>query len=1103
MTLTRHLPLFAALLLNLIPCLAQSPQATVAGTVTDPQGAVIAGAEVTATNTQTGVRTPTRSNDSGYFALRFLPIGEYQVSVEREGFRRYEQKGIVLTTGQSLELNVRLEVGAVTESVSVSARATILQTMNSDMTQLVESKTIEDMPLGDRRSMNMINMVGAAVFVSYDSGAKPNFSLAGGRTQSQMLWIDGGTVQNTRLGIGQMDIDPPIEVLQEVKIISNGYAAEYGASAGGVVVSATKSGTNQFRGSLFEYLRNQKLDAANFFAPVSGKEKLKAPLRYNVFGGTVGGPVRLNRTFFFFGYEGARRRDGYTSTLTVPTEIQRAGDFSQTTDARGVLIPIYDPATTRQEGGRNVRTQFPGNRIPANRLDPVALKIVPLFPLPNKPPASAAGASNFSANGANAYTRNNFTVKIDHNLGDKDKFTGRYMYNSDNSVNRGVYPEPAVNPNNTNDYHQQIWFGSWTRIVSPTVVNEARFAWDVRYADTYSPSMGQGWPAKLGLKGVDDLAFPTIGTAGFANLGSGTHRRYSTPFEGQQWVDNISWVRGKHSMKFGAEARRSHIIDQLRNQVSGNFQFNTLPTGQPGVSASGNGLASLLLGFPTSFSSNDTPALERSSWYLAAFAQDDWAVSRSLTLNVGVRWETDTPIVDADNRMNGFDMEQINPVSKTPGVVKFAGLEGWRTKPYDTDWNNFGPRFGFAWKAFGRESTVVRGGYGIFFGHPFDHGAPTSASLGFAVTAALNSPDNGITAPFYLRNGVPVSGKPATLNDSFGAVAVGQPTTTAVTFFETKRGTSYSQQFNFGIQQELTAGMALDISYLGNLTRKLPGPNLPINQIRPERMGPAATQRDRPFPQFSNVSIVFPTMGVSSYHAGVVRLERRFSAGFNLLSTYTWAKFLNNTDDGGSTVGNEGNTYSNYYDRRADWGPSENDVRHRFTISSVYEVPFGKGRRFLQQNPLRYVAGGWALGTVAVIQSGAPLTATTQTNTTNAFSAGALRADVLRSPNLPRGERTISRWFDTSAFQQPAPYRFGNQAVGLVRADGRNTFNFSILRNFAIGESRKAQFRAELFNAFNHVKFGNPGMALGGAGFGVISTAVAGRQVQLGLRFSF
>jgi hypothetical protein len=276
---------------------------------------------------------------------------------------------------------------------------------------------------------------------------------------------------------------------------------------------------------------------------------------------------------------------------------------------------------------------------------------------------------------------------------------------------------------------------------------------------------------------------------------------------------------------------------------------------------------------------------------------------------------------------------------------------------------------------------------------------------------------------------------------------------------------------------------------------------MPINQIPTALLGPSAAQKDRPYPQFSNVTLVFPSLGVAAYHAGTVRLEKRFSLGFNLLTTYTWSKFLDNTDEGGSALGAGHGPYSNYYDRRADWGFSENDITHRFTVSSVYELPFGSGRHFWAHHPLRYVAGGWAVGTLATIQSGASLTVTTQTNSTNSFSSGGLRADALRNPNL--AERSITRWFDTAAFQQPAAYRFGNEGVGILRADGRNVFNFSLLRNFQISERKKFQFRAEMFNAFNHPKFGNPGIALGAAGFGIVNSAVAARTVQLGLRMAF
>jgi hypothetical protein len=396
-------------ILFLVACLgAQSPQASISGIVRDPQGAAVPGAEVSAIELATGVRTSVLSNEAGFYSLRPSPVGNYRLEVRKEGFRHYVRENIELTTGQALELNITLTLGAVTETVTVSASPSLLETRTADAGQLVESETTEEMPLGDRRAMNLIELVGAAVFVDYDSGQKPNFSLAGGRTQSQAFFIDGGTGQNMRIGIGQIDTDPPIETLQEVKVLANAYSAEYGGSASGVVIANTKSGTNQVKGSLFEYLRNEILDAPNFFSPIVDGRRQKPSLRYNVFGGTIGGPVRRERTFYFISYEGSRRRDGAVRTLTVPTEAQKAGDFSQTYNARGILTPVYDPATSDPENGSVVRDPFPGNRIPPSRLDPVAVRIVSFYPSPNRAPDDIAGANNFRANSLTALTRNNW-----------------------------------------------------------------------------------------------------------------------------------------------------------------------------------------------------------------------------------------------------------------------------------------------------------------------------------------------------------------------------------------------------------------------------------------------------------------------------------------------------------------------------------------------------------------------------------------------------------------------------------------------------------------------------------------------------------------------
>lgn len=1090
---------------------AQSAEATISGFITDQTNAAVIGATVAATNTATGQRTQATADENGFYTLRALPIGSYLINIEKAGFRKYVRENLVLTTGQQLTLDVKLEVGALTESVTVTSQASLLETRTSEQSQLVEARNIADMPLGDRRTMNIIAITGAAVFINYDSGGKPNFSLSGGRTQSQNFYMDGGTIQNMRLGVGQVDTDPPVETVAEVKVLSNGFSAEYGGSAGGVIVATTKSGTNQLHGSAYEYLRNEKLDAGNFFAPWDGTKKIRAPLRYNVYGATLGGPVRIpklyngkDRTFWYFAWEGSRRSQGDTDQFTVPDALQRQGNFSQTFAANGSVIPIYDPLTTRVEAGRSVRTQFPGNIIPTNRLDPVGRALIPYYPDPNRAPDNITGANNYRTNYTQKLTRDAFLVKGDHSLTDKDRISMRYMYNSDDLDYTTVMTDIAAENRVPAIRHQNFFYGTYTRVFTPSIINEFRFNYGNRVNWARSYGIGEDWPGRLGLKGVPTGAFPTFNVTGMRTIGAGNHERQQFPIQQFMWSNNLSVIRGRHAMKFGFEYRPSHNYEINRPSVSGNFSVNPQTTGQPGVAATGFGLASLLAGAPMSMNIRETEILDRQSNYIAFFAQDDWTVTRDLTINFGVRWETDTPIKDYANRMNGFDTQQINPVSGTPGVIKFMGVNGWRTTPYDTDYNNFGPRFGFAYKPGADGKTVIRGGFGAFFAHPFDAGVPTSASLGFELSANIASPDNGVTVPFYLKDGVTgLSLTKPPLNDSFGAVRVGQAPNTAPTFYEADRRTGYSIQSNFGIQRQLPSNILVEASYIMNLSRKLASANLSMNQVRPELLTPTSTNRDRPFPQFTNVTIVLPPLGVSSYHALLLRAEKRFESGWNFLGTYTYSKFQNNTNEAGSVLGAEGGVYSNYYNRRADWGPSENDIRHRLTWSGVYELPFGKGKSFLADSAWGRVVGGWGIGGILTLQSGAPFTVTTQVN--SVFSAaGPLRADVSRNPNLPADQRTLSRWFDTAAFSQPAPAVFGNQGVNILRADGIINLNASIQRNFRMwSEQSKLQFRAEFFNFANHANFGIPGRVLGGPGFGIVGSAGNARSVQLGLRLGF
>jgi len=1081
-------------LLFSLPNLFAQGLATISGAATDAQGAAITGASVTAVDAATGVRTAVKTNDAGFYSIPNLPVGSYTVIVEHAGFRRYVREKVNLSTGEVLGLDVRLEVGAVSETLNVTAEAPLVESRTSDVSQLIESKSISDLGLGDRRTMNALALVSGAVFNGYDSGQKPNFSLAGGRTQSQQFWIDGGTGENMRMGIGQMDLDPPIEAVEEIKVLVNSYSAEYGGSAGGVIVETTKSGTNQFRGTLFEYFRNNKMDAPGFFAPIVNGAKVSPELRSNVYGVTLGGPIRHNKTFFFFAYQGRPRRVGAVQTVIAPTPQQRIGDFSQALSA-GKVVPIYDPSSTSTAGGVTTRTQFPGNIIPSSRIDPAGLKAISFYPLPN------VAVNTEQGNIVNGINAKFLEGKVDHNFNDSNKLTGRYIYDIEDTTTTSTFPDPAADPNTFLPAHENVFHAAWTRVLGPTKVNNLRWEFSDRLSHAESHGLGQNYAGKIGIPNLPANSFPNFQPSGYTSLGVTSQERRQYPIFQNQIVDDFSWVVGKHALKFGFESDRSVNHEVNLPTASGSFTFATQSSGLPGTAASGNGLASMLLGIPNTFAENQTDVLNRVMWYLAAFVQDDWTISRSLTLNLGVRWETDTPMSDSNNRFNGFDATQINPVSGTPGVVKFMGLNGFRTTAYNGDYNNFGPRVGFAWKPFQSDKTVIRGGFGVFYTHPFDAGVPNQATLGFSTSISVTSPDNGLTFPFTLSQGPPAFQR-TPLNDSFGAVPFGKTPTTAVTYFDEGRRAGYAEQFNFGIQHQLPGSSVVEVQVLGNEGRKLPNAALPIDQILPQVLGPGhSSQSDRPFPQFSGVSIISPTLATSNYYAGVIKLEKRFSHGLNLVTSYTRSKFLDNSFEAGSTAGANNGPYSNYYNRRADYGASANDVENRFVFSTVYELPLGAGKQWVSQGVAAKIVGGWSLSNVTTWQSGAPLTVVAQTNTTNAFSAGALRPNVLRNPNL--SSPGVTEWFDVTAFAQPATYQFGNEGVGVIRAPGTFSSDISIQRRFRVRERANLQVRGEFFNFPNHTNFGLPNTTFGAPTFGQVTSAGSPRQIELGMRLEF
>jgi hypothetical protein len=1080
------------------PLSAQNAQVT--GRISDPTGAVIAAAEIRLANIATGDKRTTTSNEQGYYTVLFLDPGSYRVEVQARGFKPVAQT-IRLEVEQVARLDFRLEIGALTETVEVSAEAPLVESETGAVGQVVNNKSIVEMPLNGRNAWHLVQMAAATVFVGGigDAAEIPVASMAGGRSFSQGLWVDGGSVQKSGMARAMAELGPMVDSVQEFKVITNNYAAEYGRSAGGVFTAVTKSGTNELHGNAFEFLRNDAFDARNFFALD------KAPLRYNQFGGTLGGPIRHDKTHFFVGFEETKDSRGQTVILTVPTADKKRGIFTGLTDNTGTALPIYNPFTTRPSPTNatvRIRDPFPNNVIPVSLFDPVALKAISFYPEPNVA-GNRAGANNFNVNATPQRTQHHGTARVDHAFTERDRVFVRYIVQRNFTPQVSVFPEAAASGSGPqtrtirNLAHTVM--GNYIRTLSPRLVSETKVSWLKQSRSVLHSSVDADWPAKLGFHGVSPRAFPVLRPQGYTLLGGpNAFREQRGPT--YQLIEVLTYSRGTHNYKAGFEYRWNGQQDEFDTIPSGDMTFAAQGTGLQGNARTGDGLAALLLGFATSASLRDQIPLRTRGFYLGGFAQDDWKATPRLTLNLGIRYDIEPPPLSPDDTFNGFDWSRTHPVARVPGVVTFAGVDGFPRRIAETDFNNVSPRFGFAWRMFGSDRTVLRGGYGVFFGNTNDIGYGTGTNLGFATEASFVSPDQNQTPAFLLKDGMPAFDQPGpqTRTPAFGL-------NNAVSFYQRQRATPYSQQFNLGLQQEIR-GLLLEAQYIGNLGRKLTAADASINQVRPELVGGAgAIQSRRPFPQFSDVVMVAPNWGASSYHGLVLHAEKRYHSGLQLRVIHTFSKFIDNVDAiaNGDLGGTPGAGYQDYYNRRLDKALSPNDVTHNTRFSVIWDLPAGVGRRWLKSGVAAQILGGWQISALGTHLTGGPYGVVTQSNTCECSSTGPQRADLLRTPDLPADERSVARWFDTTAFAQPARFKFGAAARSVGRAPGTSNFDIGLMKNFPVRDRYRIQFRGEFFNTVNHANLGNPGTNLGSPNFGTITTAADGRIIQLGLKIYF
>ncbi|MCS7026016.1 MAG: TonB-dependent receptor [Bryobacteraceae bacterium] len=1128
-----------------IPLSAQVGRAGISGAVTDPSGAPIANARVQVINAETNVASIAITNEAGFYALPYLSVGTYRVVVEQPGFKRAVRDGITLQVDQRAQVDLVLEVGSLTESVTVTGEAPLVDTGSSTIGKVIENRRIQDLPINGRNvlALTLLNPAVRTTFGGNPNGfadrgiALSGMSINGGPSALNAIVIDGGN--NNQGYLADVNVNPTVDAVQEFKVQTATMSAEFGFTAGGVINLVTKSGTNQFHGTLYHFFRNDKLDARNAFAVV------RAPFRYNQFGGALGGPLlfpRLyngkDRTFFFYNAEAWYYRRGLNPIGSTPIESWRRGDFSNFFTDRGQLIPIFDPETLQRDGTRVFRSPFPGNIIPQSRLDPTTLAFLRYMPLPNRTPVNPfTQQNNFISSFSEGREMQQHTAKIDHRFTDRNFFYGRYTYyrHFTNAGNlQSPWPDPMVRARFDDLRNQNVVLND-THTFSPTLLNEFRISVARSYFPFQAASFGRNLPRELGLHpSIPSDTLPFLNNFGFANFGAFTvGLRSSTNW---QFFEMLTKIKGRHTLKLGYEHRLNQANNFQREMPSHSFTFGPGLTQNPASPAgTGSAFATFLLGAVSTATGLTYLGESQKSFSSSAFFQDDWRASRRLTLNLGLRWDYQQWPRERNRGSSNFDPVGLIPNLNLRGRTIFAGIDYGPTA-FEPIYNNFGPRVGLAYDVTGRGSTVFRAGYSIYYPTVFyrDHFGSTA---GFAVTTTQYVPPGGDPnlPAFYFRNGLPF---PPTqpLGSRLGPAAfLGQN----VNYDQSQERVPMSQQWSASLQQQLK-GWLLDVSYSANRGTHLVSGSYNINGVQPENWvhGLRLSQERVPnpyaglvpgslgaptitfgqslaaYPYYNAVLVRLPHMGNSTYHALLFTAERRFQQGLVMLFSYTKAKLISdsvvtpiNFGPGLEQAGIVG-FQDPLASRRLERAIDPTDISQRAVVSLVYELPFGRGRRYAANSNriLDTIISGWQLNTITTMQTGMPVVITGANNfrATRPNSTG-------QSAKLKN--RNENQWFDTTQFVNPPNFTLGNIGRTLpdVRAPGLFNMDLSAIKDTRLTERFRLQTRVEAFNWLNTVNLGLPNGAFvpgpdgrnQSAAFGTIVSARDARIIQLALKLVF
>lgn len=1083
---------------------AQTVTATLVGTVLDASGAAVPGAVVQAENKLTGWSRGVSTSENGDYRIPALPPGVYRLVVESPGFKRAVRDEIELRVEDTVRVDVVLQVGEVVESVEVTAPVPVVASETSSVGRVVENRQIVELPLKGRSFFELALLAPGTTptqpgsFVAnrrpMPGGLNaPAFQVGGAREKSNGYLVDGVDAQDPHFLTPSFF--PSVDAIQEFKLLTNAYSAEYGRFAA-QVSTVTRSGSNDFRGGVYHFLRNDKLDAPNFFDNFAGRPK--SPYRYNLFGVNASGPVILphfyngrNRSFFFASYEGTRVRRGRTAQLNVPTPEQRTGDFSRL--GYRANRPIFDPATTRRTAtGAVVRDPFPGNRLPQARLKRFGVEVLSLYPLPT---LDVPTGDNFFAGLSDTSDNNGGLLRLDHRLSDRQSMFFRYSIFDGIATNRS----PIDHGGSFTDVRTQNMAVNYTVLVRPNVLYELRGGYNRPvYLILQDGAYQVDYASQLNLRNLlrDPIAWgvPQVSLTGFSGIGSDTNptTQVSNVYH---LVNHLTLTSGTHSLKLGSDQRKTNYNDRSERFARGGFSFTGGMSADPTrPAATGVSVADLLLGLPlTAAGSSASLAGNFNGFTHAFFVHDDWKLSRYLTLNLGLRYELNTRYTDVQNRLTLFDPDFPGGRLLISGTSQayIPGQEvvdtGVRTPRglVPTDTNNWGPRVGLAFRPLGSARMVVRAGYGIFY---------EIIELQDLRTFVRNPPFGEVIQ--LTSDQLGAADDPAVLRVEELFPARGTPRARPNVFTPSKKYSDpYYQQWNFGVQYEFLTGWMCELGYMGSKGTFL-AQRLNLNQawLDPDPARPTSRLSRTPFPLWgTEIRATYPEAN-STFHAGFVQIERRLSGGLSLLASHTWSKTL----DAGSLIDDQPR---DIYNKRLSKGRASFDLRHRMVASAIWELPFGRNKPWLSKGLGGRLLGGWLLGLIFTRQTGFPFTVLGQGDVANT-GAAMQTAQQVGDPwegNVRRRER----WFNTAAFVQPPAGRYGSAGRNILDGPSRTWLDLSLRRAIRLGEHVQLQVRAEAFNLTNTARFGQPGGTVGTATFGVIGTAQDARILQLALKLDF